>query len=110
MNNPYFIIQAIIGGVVALTYLALTLWYENWLWKKGMDRLRELFQKKLGYPISVVTGFRSISWKINSRAPLVTKIWVMIVSNAFILLSGMVPIFFLGVLGSLMFLVAALFE
>ncbi|HNT76371.1 MAG TPA: hypothetical protein PKH77_15255 [Anaerolineae bacterium] len=109
MSNVY-VIQAVIGGVVALTYLALTLWYENWLWKKGMDRFREWFGNKLGYPISVVTGFRSISWKIDSNAPLAKKVWLMVVSNIFILLSGMVPIFFLSVLGSLMFFVAALFE
>ncbi|MBN2005483.1 MAG: hypothetical protein JXA21_19145 [Anaerolineae bacterium] len=105
-----FGIQAVIGGIGALVYIVSALWYMHWLWKKGMDRFRHWLEERLGYPIKVVSGFRYISWEIEGKAPLETKIVLMIVSNAFILLSGMVPIFMLAVIAFLMFFVMALFE
>ncbi len=108
MTSDYTI-QIAISIITVLIYVFLMLGYELWLWKKGMDSFREWLGKKLGYPIRAIAGFRSISWKIDSKAPVKTKIFLMIVSNAFILLSGMVPIFLLALVTLLMFLAISFF-
>lgn len=91
-------IQIVLSSIGALIYFSLALGYELWLWKRGMNDFRKWLGKKLGYSIQVNTGFRSISWKIDVRAPAITKICLMIVSNTFFLLAGMFPIFLLAII------------
>ncbi len=104
MNGIQFAISIIVG----LIYIFLGVKYELWLWKKGMDRFRKWLEGKLGYSIKVVPGSRSISWEITSKAPIKKKIWLMIVSNAFFLLTEMFPIFLMAIFVILMFFVEIL--
>jgi hypothetical protein len=68
-----------------------------------MDSFRKWLEKKLGYSIRVVACSRSISWEIDPKAPVKTKVGLMIVSNTFFLLTGMFPILLLAIVAFLMF-------
>jgi hypothetical protein len=87
-----------------IAYLLVVLKYEHWLWTKGMDGFRRWLGNKLGYSIKVIHGFRSISWRVDSRAPRKTRFRLMIISNTFFLLSGFVPIIVLLIVVLLMFM------
>lgn len=98
----------IVSVLVAIVYLSAMVAYELWLWKRGMNDLRKWVGKKLGYPIKAVASSRWISWEIDPKAPAKARICVMIVSNAFILLTGLVPILVLAIVALVMFLVDSL--
>lgn len=95
----------IVSVSAAIVYLFTMIAYELWLWKRAMNDFRNWLGKKLGYSIKAVAGFRWISWEIDPKAPAKAKICVMIVSNVFIILTGLVPILILAIIALVMFLV-----